>query len=403
MVDLCTCKRIFNYRIFKQFLSFILIFTLISSFDLLFNASFSQERLAVTHGPYLIDPAENGITVVWFTNKRCVSRVEYTTDPKNVYNSTVSIHQGLVDAYTTEHTIRITGLEAGKTYSYRVVSKEFVTFKPYQVVYGDSIVSAVYTFKTLDTKKTDFSFGIVNDIHQRAGHLDSLLQRLSWENIDIFFYNGDLVDYYEDESLIFSGFLDVSVQRFAKNIPFVYIRGNHDTRGNFARNLMQYFPHSSGRFYYSFNHGLVHFIILDSGEDKRDDTPVYAGLVDFDAYRQEQAVWLKEEVKSESFKNSLYRIVIFHIPPFISIYGSQYLTKEWVPILNTAGIDLVINAHTHRYGRTQPTEGRNSFINLILGNSEIAQVDVSRRQLSITVLRKDGSTVDVFSVPPQKR
>ena len=42
--------------------------------------SYSQEKLKITHGPYLVEPAENAITVVWFTNKACLSWVEYSGD-----------------------------------------------------------------------------------------------------------------------------------------------------------------------------------------------------------------------------------------------------------------------------------------------------------------------------------
>ena len=47
------------------------------------------------------------------------------------------------------------------------------------------------------------------------------------------------------------------------------------------------------KYYYSFNHGPVHIIVLDTGEDKADSHPVYAGLADFDKYRDSQAEWLK--------------------------------------------------------------------------------------------------------------
>ena len=100
------------------------------------------------------------------------------------------------------------------------------------------------------------------------------------------------------------------------DIDFFFVRGNHETRGPNARTLMTYFPHPSGKNYYSFNHGDVHFIILDSGEDKPDTHPVYAGIVDFDNYRTEQAEWLKKDINSEEFKKAKYKIAVYHIPLF---------------------------------------------------------------------------------------
>ena len=147
------------------------------------KTAFGDEQLVITHGPYLVDPGEHSITVVWYTNKRCVSKVEYATGENfrtfpqwgSIVQTTSSSHHGLIDAYTTIHKILLAGLEPGKTYKYRVVSKEIVQFKPYEVIYGSTIVSDMYRFKTLDTKKTGFSFGIVNDGHERSGKFHGMI------------------------------------------------------------------------------------------------------------------------------------------------------------------------------------------------------------------------------------
>ena len=55
-------------------------------------------------------------------------------------------------------------------------------------------------------------------------------------------------------------------------------------------------------------------VMIDCGEDKPDTIPAYAGLLDFDNYRSEQATWLKELVKTKEFKKAKYRIVISHYP-----------------------------------------------------------------------------------------
>ena len=56
-------------------------------------------------------------------------------------------------------------------------------------------------------------------------------------------------------------------------------------------------------------------VMIDCGEDKPDTIPAYAGLLDFDNYRSEQATWLKELVKTKEFKKAKYRIVISHYTP----------------------------------------------------------------------------------------
>ncbi|MFC1556592.1 metallophosphoesterase [candidate division KSB1 bacterium] len=375
--------------------------------------SYSQERLKITHGPYLVEPAENAITVAWFTNKACLSWVEYSGDksygtfptwggyPKIAQSS----NNGLIDANTTRHAIRITNLEKGTKYRYRIASKEILKFNPYEVLYGDSVVGDVLGFETLDPEKENFSFGVVTDVHGRAAVLDTLLQIAELDFMDMMFYTGDILSWIGDEKRIFNGFLDVSVKHFAKEKPFVYIRGNHETRGPSARNLMSYFPRSNGKYYHSFTQGDVHFIMLDSGEDKADSHPVYAGLVEFDKLRDEQSEWLKEEVQSESFKKALYKIVMVHIPLFSGSngHGASEITKKWGPILNEADIDLMISGHRHRFSRIEPVEGKNRFPVVVLGQDMFLRTDVSNRELSIIITKMDSSVVDKFVVPAINR
>ncbi len=393
---------------------FIRIFLILFSLLVLHGEYTSaQEKLNIIHGPYLIDPAENAITVVWFTNKACLSRVEYSGDknfgtfptwggyPKIAKSS----NNGLIDANTCRHTIRITGLKPGTKYRYRIVSKEILRFNPYEVLYGDTVVGDVLKFETLNPEKENFVFGVITDVHERATALDTLLQIVETGSLDMMFYTGDILNWIGDEERIFNGFLDVSVRHFAKEKPFVFTRGNHETRGPNARNLMSYFPHSSGKFYYSFSQGSVFFIVLDSGEDKPDSHPVYAGLVDFDAYRDEQAEWLRQEVQSEKFKNSLYKVVMNHIPLFSGSdsHGAIDITKKWGPILNKADIDLMISGHRHRFSRIQPAEGKNLFPVVVLGKDMFLKADVSSEQLSIRIIDINGADVNCFNVAAKNK
>jgi hypothetical protein len=348
------------------------------------------------------------MTVVWFTNKNCLSWVEYSDDKSfgafptwgGYPQIAKSSNNGLIDANTKRHSIRIKNIKKGTKYRYRIVSKEILQFNPYEVLYGNSVVGEIHEFETLDSEKESFSFGAIADVHERGSELDGLLQNAEVNTLDLMFYTGDILNWIGDEKRIFDGFLDVSVKHFAKEKPFVFIRGNHETRGPNARNLMSYFPHSSGKFYYSFSQGDVFFIILDSGEDKPDSHPVYAGLVDFDTHRDEQAEWLQKMVESENFKRSLYKVVLVHIPLFSSSkkHGASDLTKKIGPILNEAGIDLMISDHHHRFDIIKKNENGNRFPVVVLGQDMFLKTDVSREGLSIRVTDKEGAVVDHFEV-----
>jgi predicted phosphodiesterase len=364
------------------------------------------EKLAISHGPYLINPGQNSMTIIWFTNKNSLSWLEYGTGdnfetfPKfgSLITVVANIRHGLVEANTTRHKIQIDGLKPGKIYKYRVVAKEILEFEPYEVLYGDSTASDIFEFRTPNPKKPEFTFYIFQDIHGDAARLDAMLQQVLWKDVDFVFFNGDTLSHIERESYIFEGFLDVAVNRFAKNIPFLYIRGNHDTRGAMAWRLEDYFPPHGDQFYYSFDRGPVHFIVLDSGEDKPDTSPVYAGLADFDRYRAQQAEWLKKEIKSEAFQQAPFRVAVFHMPPFGKGYGIEHLTKLWGPALNEGGVDLVISGHYHRPSRIDPTPNQNTVPILIGPADGMIRADVSKDRIQLKVTDVKGTVIDNLTV-----
>lgn len=370
--------------------------------------SHANEKLEITHGPYLVEPGTDCMTIIWFTNKPCLSWVEFCGEgnfgtfpqwggyPEIARSST----NGLIDANSIKHSIRLTNLKAGTLYKYRIVSKEILQYDPYEVIYGDSTVDDIYEFETLSKEKVSFSFGAVTDGHERASDLDALLRNSPPDSMDIVFYSGDMLNWIGDEERIFNGLIDVSVDHFAKTKPLVLVRGNHEARGPNARELFNYFPHSSGKYYYAFSHGNVRFIIMDCGEDKPDTHPVYAGLVDFDNYRSEQAEWLKNEVEGDEFKNARYRIALFHIPPFTGRgHGGIDLTEKWGPTLNEADIDLVISGHHHRFNIMEPRENLNRFPVLILGKDMMLNTEVSAEKLRLTIKDLNGTVVDEMTIP----
>ncbi len=377
------------------------------------GAAGQQERPAIAHGPYLQQLTESSVMIVWVTSDQSVSWVEYG-DASNLgsfptYGSVVRTarpsRHGLIDADTTLHQVLIEGLEPGQEYRYRAFSKQVVELKPYEVTFGASVVSEVYSFTTLDRAKESFSFAVLSDIHEDAERLDAKLRAISWDAVDLMFYTGDSIHYYEDDAQIFDGFLDVSVDNFAGETPLVLVRGNHETRGKYARALYDFFPTTSGEYYYSFNHGPVHFVVLDSGEDKEDAHPVYAGLVDFDEYRRQQAEWLAADLGSAAAQEATFVVALFHIPPYGTrdAHGTLHVREMWNEIFNEAGVDLVLNGHTHRFARHDPEEGEHAYPIVITGQANTTRVDVTAGELLVTVTDEDGAVVDSFSIAAKRR
>lgn len=362
-----------------------------------------EEKLDIIHGPYLQAVTESSATVVWFTNKNCVSRVEYAPCASNEFRTVVASHHGLIDANARIHKITLAGLQPGISYNYRVTSREIVKFEPYEVVYGDTIAEGPYRVQTWNPRKDKFSFCVVNDIHGKADRLESLLDLIPLATMDMVFLNGDMIDHWSRENQVFDGFLDVCVKRFAREMPPVYIRGNHETRGALARGLLDYFPTPNGQYYHAFHHGPVSILVLDSGEDKPDSNKEYSGLVDFDAYMAEQTKWLRETVRDESFRRSRYRIAFTHMPPFANgrAYGITRIRELWSPILNEANIDLAFSGHTHRFARIDPNESANHYPIIVNAPDMVVHVDVSESRLDVTIAKVDGQVVDKIALKPR--
>ncbi|GAG81713.1 unnamed protein product, partial [marine sediment metagenome] len=205
---------------------------------------------------------------------------------------------------------------------------------------------------------------VIADMHGQASKIGKLLEDVNWDETDFVVSNGDFVSNLNYENDLFDGGIDTCVDIFAKEIPLYFIRGNHETRGIMAHKLKSYFYCPQNKFYYTFSSGSTLFIVLDGGEDKPDSALEYSGLVDFDSYRTKEAEWLKKVTESDKFKNAEHIIVFNHVPPFTKKafwHGDAEVREKLVPILNNAGIDLMICGHTHRYSFQEKKSGENNF------------------------------------------
>ena len=333
-----------------------------------------------------------------------MSKVEYRLESSPQWLSAAAAHHGLVDADTTCHNVPLAGLKPGTRYVYRIASREIVDFKPYKVGFGWTVTSPEHQFTTLNAAKPACSFVVLNDRHEKIAPLTASLDSVNWTNVDLVFLNGDMLSDVKDEPQIYRCVVDPCSRSFATKIPLVYVRGNHDARGGFARDLLQYFPTDSGRFYYALQHGLVSFLVLDSGEDKTDESLEYSGLVSFEPYLREQLQWLAKQIQDPAFQKARFRVCFLHIPPgkkpdpkFIR---QQWLLDHVVPLLNQGKVDLLICAHTHKYA-THPAgyDGMN-FPMIIGGTETVIRCDVTADQIRVNAADLSGKPL--VQLPPIK-
>ncbi|HTG55854.1 MAG TPA: metallophosphoesterase family protein [Niabella sp.] len=354
--------------------------------------------------PYLQAPSENSMSIMWITNKLCYSWVEYG-EGGQLHQKAHEIKDGLVNAYNRVNAVRLNNLKPNTTYSYRVVSKEILEFQPYKLVYGATITSDTKTFTTVEPKAKEISWLIMNDIHDRPQSIPHLMQLNGNDAYDYVFFNGDIFDYQTDEQQIIDHMLTPCLENFAGHKPFLFVRGNHETRGKYSRELADYFTSPSGKYYYAYQWGPVYNIVLDTGEDKPDDAPVYAGIVDFDSYRKEQAAWLEKEMQTPAFKKAPFRVVMMHIPHFYSgnWHGTLHCRELFAPLFDKYKVDMVISGHTHKFGVFPPEKGKHNYPIIIGGgpkdgNRTLIKVKAALHELSLKMLKDDGSEVGSYLV-----
>ena len=369
-------------------------------------SAYAQDDIKITHAPYLQNLGENEVTVVWTANKPSIGWVELAPDDGTHYYQTerpkfFNAKNG-IKLTSTVHSVHLTGLKPGTRYRYRVYSQEVLSHVGWRVIYGNVAATSVYgkqplTFLTSDHGRQSVNFAMVNDIHGKSDVLEKLVSHCYLKKTDMFVFNGDMVSIFNNEKEIFEGFMDKATELFASEIPMYYTRGNHETRGSFATAFQDYFSPKQEHIYYMFRQGSVCFVILDSGEDKPDSDLEYAGITVYDQYRTEQAEWLKKVLESKEYKEAPFKVVVCHMPPFGGWHGEQEVAEKFIPLLNNAGVDLMLCGHLHRYMRNEPKDGVR-FPVIVNSNNTVLKAEAGVKELNIRILDMEGKEVDKLTI-----
>jgi 3',5'-cyclic AMP phosphodiesterase CpdA len=345
------------------------------------------------------------MSIMWLTNKKGVSWVEFG-EGSHLNKKATSEHDGLIDAFNTINSVTLADLKPGTQYSYRVVSRETLPSKPNNLQLGEAIYSKTFSFTTPQRDPETVSFLMINDIHDRPESIPHLMKLGAQKPYDFVFFNGDVFNQQNDQQQIVDHMLLPATQVFASEKPFIMSRGNHETRGPFARDLGDYFMNRDERFYSAFEWGPVFFIVLDTGEDKEDNDKEYTGLVAFDDYRKKQAKWLESVMQTKAYKKAKYRVVLMHIPIYYSgdWHGTMHCRELFGPLFNKYKVDVTLSGHTHKYGFHEPVAGDHSYPIIIGGGPQdgrrtITRIEADAKALTIKMLRDDGVEVGNLAIP----
>ena len=344
--------------------------------------------------PYLQNPTNNGMTIVWETNFPAYSWVEYGTDTTHLSRKRLII-DGQAEFNESIHQIRLENLTPGQTYYYRVCSQEILQYKAYSKKFGKTAKSDFYSFTMPEANTDSFTAVIFNDLHQRDNVFQALLKQVEKVDYDFVVFNGDCIDDPANhaQATRFVKLLTEGVH--GDRTPTLFIRGNHEIRNAYSIGLRKHFDYVGGRTYGAFNWGDTRIVMLDCGEDKTDDHREYSGLNDFTQLRHEQVDFLQQELASKAFKKAEKRILIHHIP----LYGCDNLCWDlWEPLLRKAPFHVAINAHTHQFAHHPKGSLGNNFPVVIGGGNRMEQATVmflekKKGELRIKVLDAEGKVL----------
>lgn len=359
------------------------------------RTAIAAEKLFRTK-PYLQNPANGGMTIMWETVIPAYSWVEYGTDTTNLQRVRLLV-DGQAEFNESIHKIRLENLKPGQKYYYRVCSQEILYYGGYHKIFGNTAVSPFYSFVTAEEDADSFTALIFNDLHQRKHIFDPLFEQVKDVDYDFVVFNGDCIDDPKDHNQA-TGFIQVLTEAVnGSSIPTMFIRGNHEIRNAYSIGLRKHLDYVGGRTYGAFNWGDTRIVVLDCGEDKKDDHREYSGLNDFTSLRMEQVDFLRKELASKEFKKADRRILFHHIPIY-GMLGGNLCEPLWRPLLDKAPFDVAFNAHVHKFAFHPVGSSENNYPVVIGGgkspeNATVMVLTKTKDSLKVKVLDTNGKVL----------
>jgi hypothetical protein len=316
------------------------------SFDFKLTAN-SPGAVNVDRGPYLQKASPTSVTVKWRTASATESIIDYGTSQGNLNLSASDLTP------KTEHELELSGLSANTIYYYEI-SNSLTVLVP--------AASDLY-FKTHPTSGTSqaSTFWVLGDCGTANNDArtvrDAYYGYIGSNHTDgIIFLGDNAYNDGTDNEYQFALFENMYEDKLKNSISWSCL-GNHD--GHSADSDSQTGPYydifsfptnaesggvaSGTEAYYSFDHGNIHFIILDSYETDRS--------VGGSMYN-----WCENDVQNTTAD---WIVAVWHHPAYTK--GSHnsdnesnlvQMRQNFNPLLENNGVDLILSGHSHSYERS---------------------------------------------------
>ena len=342
------------------------------------------EAQEIKAGPWVSGVRENTVTVLWTSEQPGMAWVELE-DGTLKYETFAGRR-----IFRRLHSIRLDGFRPGQVVRYRVCGQVLLDDKnARKPVFGDTYAGEWHTVRTFDAAAAECRFSIFNDIHMRTREYTKLAAQVDSSRTDFIFLNGDIVsagNYVLDTLVRYS---IEPLGSLTHGLPLLFARGNHEGRGNNIQLVADVYPEpSEAPFYYTFREGPVAFVVFDAGETGQSRSLLFSGTPVYEDYLREQIAWARKALWDPSFRDAPVKICLLHVPmidhPDQSDFLCQrWLNKEMVPMLNEAGIDLMIGADLHEFMMCEAGTMGADFP--IVVNDDVRRMDVRYAGGVITV------------------
>lgn len=328
--------RIFASRALKlTFLFVVCAAFIISQFSLLPNA--------ITTTPVVYAVGDEYQIV--FTS--AIKGTAWATINGKEYNDT---YAGSRVSEDTVHKICVPQDALDAASSYTVFTRAMYFRGPYCALQGAPISKQI-AWRGVN-EADGLNYYVLSDTHTAV---DGPIKTASYfgDKLDFLICCGDTANWLdtpEDASYV----LQLAGQVTLGEVPVVYARGNHETKGRIADKFYRYVAADGSNFYYTFRLKGVWGIVLDMGEDHGDDWSEFYDSSRFDEYRQAQTEFLDSVILNAAnefdAEDVSYRIAVCHIPITFK-YREDHagaFKDAWIERLEQMKLTALFGGHRHQ-------------------------------------------------------